>query len=134
MRISDWSSDVCSSDLEKRPLPNNSKMMTPTTSQCQRLRPPISILRLRLRTYLVLLALRFQFQLAHLFQRGIDGIEETCRLQIVDAGQVAAAGKAEMLQKGCGGGVDEWPPGTSRRPAGRTQPASISTSSVPLEI
>src|SRR3546814_15039405 len=82
MRISDWSSDVCSSDLEKRPLPNNSKMMTPTTSQCQRLRPPISILRLRLRTYLVLLALRFQFQLAHLFQRGIDGIEETCRLQI----------------------------------------------------
>ena len=25
-------------------------------------------------------------------------------------------------------------PGTSRRPAGRTQPASISTSSVPLEI
>src|SRR3546814_18214668 len=82
---------------EKRPLPNNSKMMTPTTSQCPRLRPPISILRLRLRTYLVLLALRFQFQLAHLFQRGINGLVETCPLEIVAPGPVAAGSEERGL-------------------------------------
>ena len=32
---------------EKRPLPNNSKMITPTTSQCQRLKPPMIILQER---------------------------------------------------------------------------------------
>src|SRR3546814_3187302 len=81
MRISDWSSDVCSSDLgaasgvrcpsicrgaggdasssampflkllmplatspiisEKRPLPNSNRTITPKTSQCQMLKPPI---------------------------------------------------------------------------------------------
>ena len=48
--------------------------------------------------------------------------------------QVAAAPSPKWVRKSCVVAKMSGRPGTSRRPAGRTQPASISTSSVPLEI
>src|SRR3546814_1735960 len=78
MRISDWSSDVCSSDL------SCTKIRTVTTIAACRSGPLGGI---ALGRYLGLLKSK------------IDRIEQPRRAQIVDSGQVAATLEPEMAQE-----------------------------------
>jgi hypothetical protein len=87
--------------------------------------------RRALNVHLVLFPFTFQFEL---IQRGLERIEQAGKLQVLEPRQVSAGGQTEMGEEARRGRISERPPGASRRPAGRTQPASISTSSVPRLI
>ena len=83
------------------------------------------------RRLLVLLVVAFQLKLEHAL---VERIEQAGGLEIVDPRQVAARAEAEMGQEFRRGRVEQRPARALAPAGGRTQPASISTSSVPLEI
>ena len=84
---------------------------------------------------LVVLFVAFQLELTERFEDSlIERVEQAGGLEVVDSGQVLAGAEPEMRQELLRGPIKQGTPGPSRRPAVRTQPASISTSTVPLEI
>ena len=84
---------------------------------------------------LVFLVAAFQLQSSSASIAFVERVEQPGGLQIVDARQVAARDEAEVGEE-----LGAWShrataaPALRGGPAVRTQPASISTSSVPLEI
>jgi hypothetical protein len=67
-------------------------------------------------------------------ERLVERVEQPGGLEVVDARQVARRAQAEVGQELLRGRVEQRPARPFAAAAGRTQPASISTSSVPLEI